>query len=118
MKTVRFYEHGGPEVLQVEDVAEPQPRVGEILVSVEAAGVNFTDIGSRRGKALRAPVSFPYTPGVEIAGTVVGVGEGVSRFKTGDRVLALIPHGGYSEAIAVPEVLAVGIPADTIVTAC
>ncbi len=111
MKTVRFYEHGGPEVLRVEDVAAPQPQAGEILVAVEAAGVNFTDISSRRGKALRVPVSFPYTPGVEVAGTVVGLGEGAARFKKGDRVLALIPHGGYSEMVVIPETAAVPIPA-------
>jgi NADPH2:quinone reductase len=115
MKTVRFYEHGGPEVLKVEDVNAPRPRPGEILIEVEVIGLNFTDVSARKGGTLRSPLTFPYTPGVEVAGRVRELTEGSTRFRVGDRVVALVPQGGYSELVAVPEALTIKIP-DTIET--
>ena len=103
MKTVRFHRHGGPEVLKVEEVESPQPKAREILVRVESIGVNFTDLSARKGATLRTPLPLPYTPGVEVAGTVHGLGEGATRFHLGQRVVALVPHGGYAEEVVIPE---------------
>lgn len=106
MKAIRVHELGAPEVLRYEDVAEPKPQCGEVLVKVEAAGVNYLDIyyrsGFHWGGHHRRPL--PYIPGAEAAGSVVEVGAEVSGFKIGDRVAYGISngYGSYAEYYAVP----------------
>jgi NADPH:quinone reductase len=84
MKAIRVNKFGGPEVLQLEDVPDPIPKAGEVLVRVAAAGINPFETYVRAGNY--GPRSFPYTPGVDAGGVVEAVGEGVSRVKPGDRV--------------------------------
>ena len=86
MRAVRYAEHGGPEVLTVEDVERPTPGHGDLLVRVEAAGINPVDTYFREGEY---PVpELPWTPGSDAAGVVEAVGEGVEGFTVGDRVFA------------------------------
>jgi NADPH:quinone reductase len=87
---------GGPEMLVPEQRAVPTPGDGEILVKVAAAGVNRPDVMQRKGH-YPPPPGAPDIPGLEIAGEVVALGAGVKRWKTGDRVMALVPGGGYAE---------------------
>ncbi len=105
MRSIRLHAHGGPEVLQLDEVPAPVPKAGEVLVRVKAAGVNFIDIYQRKGLY---PVALPYTPGSEGAGVVEQAGEG---FAAGDRVLWATHPGGYCELLAVPAAKLVRIPA-------
>jgi NADPH2:quinone reductase len=84
MKAIRVHEFGGPEVLRLEEVPDPQPGPGQVVVRVRAAGVNPVDTYIRTG-SYRSQV-LPYTPGSDAAGTVEAVGEGVTRVAVGDRV--------------------------------
>lgn len=85
MKAIRVHEFGGPEVLKSEDVPEPSPAAGQVLVRVRAAGVNPVDTYIRSGAHAVKP-ALPYTPGLDAAGEVAAVGEGVTRFTVGQRV--------------------------------
>jgi NADPH2:quinone reductase len=97
MKAIRVRETGGPEVLQLEELDEPQAGAGQVLVRVRAAGVNPVDTYIRAGAYAKKP-DLPYTPGMDAAGTVEQVGEGVSRVKAGDRVyVAGSISGTYAE---------------------
>lgn len=106
MKAVRVHELGGPEVLRYEETPDSQPKSGEVLIKIEAAGVNFLDIyyrsgfhwGGHRGRPL------PYIPGAEASGIVVEVGAEVEDIKVGDRVAYGISngYGSYAELYAVP----------------
>ena len=97
MKAIRVREFGGPEVLRLEDVPELRPGPGEIVVRVKAAGVNPVDAYIRSGTYARKP-TLPYTPGMDAAGVVESVGEGVARVAAGDRVyLAGTLSGTYAE---------------------
>ena len=97
MKAIRVHEFGGPEVLRLEEVADPQPGEGEVLVRVRAAGVNPVDTYIRSGGHAIKP-SLPYTPGLDAAGVVEAVGEGVTRVAAGDRVYtAGTVSGAYAE---------------------
>jgi NADPH2:quinone reductase len=87
---------GGPEVLVPEQRPVPTPAEGEILVKVAACGVNRPDVMQRQG-LYPPPPGAPDIPGLEIAGEVVALGPGVKRWKTGDRVMALVIGGGYAE---------------------
>ena len=85
MKAIRVHEFGGPEVLRVEDVEEPRPSAGQVVVRVRAAGVNPVDTYIRGGgHAVKPPL--PYTPGLDAAGEVEAVGDGVERVRAGQRV--------------------------------
>ncbi len=97
MKAIRVHEFGGPEVMRLEEVPDPVPRPGQVVVRVHAAGVNPVDTYIRSGMYSReAPL--PYTPGTDAAGVVEAVGEGVGRFKVGDRVYtAGTISGAYAE---------------------
>jgi NADPH:quinone reductase len=77
MKAARFHKTGGPEVLIYEDVPDPVPGAGQILLKVEAAGVNYVDIMGRRGDPLHEPTPLPFIVGYEMAGTVADLGAGV-----------------------------------------
>ncbi|MET0984261.1 MAG: NAD(P)H-quinone oxidoreductase [Steroidobacteraceae bacterium] len=101
---------GGPEVLKPVSLARPEPGAGEILVKVAAAGINRPDILQRQG-GYPPPPGAPATPGLEIAGEVVALGEGVKRYRIGDRVCALVPGGGYAEFCIAAEDNALPIPA-------
>lgn len=100
---------GGPEALVPQEIAVPQPGDGEILVKVAAAGVNRPDVAQRRG-VYPPPKGAPETPGLEIAGEVVALGKGLTRWKTGDKVMALVVGGGYAEYCLAYENHALPIP--------
>lgn len=87
---------GGPDVLQADTVAVPAPDAGQILIKVAAAGVNRPDVLQRQG-AYPAPKGHSEIPGLEVAGEVAAIGEGVIGFKPGDAVMALVNGGGYAE---------------------
>jgi len=99
MRAIEISEPGGPDVLHVVQRPVVEPRADEVLIRVEAAGVNRPDVMQRMGK-YPPPPGAPDIPGLEIAGTVVTPGE--SRFRSGDRVCALVAGGGYAEYCAVP----------------
>ena len=107
MRAVRVHETGGPEVLRVEEVPEPSPGPGEVLVRVERAGVNFIDVYHRTGLY---PKHLPFTPGVEGAGIVEAAGEGVVAMAAGDRVAWAMVPGGYAERAVVPAWKLVRLP--------
>ena len=90
MKAITIHEHGGPEVLRFEDVATPQCGPGEVLIRLEAAGINRFDVTARRGVVPYAKVRFPLVLGVEGAGRIVEVGDGVEAFRVGDRVAPVL----------------------------
>jgi NADPH:quinone reductase len=103
MKAIRVHQFGGPEVLRLEEVPDPKPGQGEILVRVHAAGVNPVDAYIRSGAyAVKPPL--PYTPGSDAGGVVESIGEGVKSFKPGDRVYVAPPFAGtYAELAVAPE---------------
>ncbi|MFG1182452.1 NAD(P)H-quinone oxidoreductase [Xanthobacter versatilis] len=100
---------GGPEVLVPGNRPVPAPAAGELLVKVEAAGINRPDVMQRKG-LYPPPPGASDIPGLEIAGTVVALGEGASRFKLGDRVCALVTGGGYAQYCTTHEATALPIP--------
>lgn len=108
MKAIRIHRTGGPKVLKYEDAPEPQPGEGQAVVRIEAVGVNFIDVYFRTG--LYMPPSFPYTPGMEAAGTVSSVGPGVTEVRVGDRVAYAMQAGAYAEYAAVPAWKLVNLP--------
>src|SRR3954464_10349225 len=108
MRAIRVHETGGPEALSVEDIEAPSPGPGELLIDVEATGVNFIEIYYREGLY---PMERPFTPGSEAAGTVRGVGSGVTGLDVGDRVVSQNVKGAYAQRAVVPADKAVRIPA-------
>jgi putative PIG3 family NAD(P)H quinone oxidoreductase len=110
MTTIAIRAPGGPEMLVPEQRPTPVPGPGEILVKVAAAGVNRPDVMQRRG-LYPPPKGAPDIPGLEIAGTVAACGAGVTRWKTGDQVAALVIGGGYAEYCIAVEGHALPIPA-------
>src|ERR1700744_2149588 len=110
MKAVVITYPGGPEVLQLQDRPKPSFSSNEVLVKVSAAGINRPDIFQRKGN-YPPPAGAPQDiPGLEIAGTIAEVGAGVSRWKVGDKVCALITGGGYAEYCNVPEGQCLPVP--------
>ncbi|WP_428031216.1 NAD(P)H-quinone oxidoreductase [Ancylobacter sp.] len=101
---------GGPEALVPEQRPIPAPGAGEILVKVAAAGVNRPDVMQRKG-LYPPPPGAPDIPGLEIAGEVVALGEGVSRWAIGDKVCALVSGGGYAQYCLADEGSALPVPA-------
>jgi NADPH2:quinone reductase len=99
MKAVRFHRTGGPEVLVVEDVPIPAPGFGEILIRVEAAGINYADTMRRNGDPYAEPSPPPYVPGIEVAGTVEAHGPGVEAPAVGTSVFASPEGGGYAQYV-------------------
>ncbi len=94
MKAIRLHAHGGPEVLVYEDVPDPVPGPGQVLIRVEAASVNFADTMRRRNLPYPYPSEPPFTPGGEVAGTVARLGEGVTHLEVGAPVFAFVGEGG------------------------
>jgi NADPH:quinone reductase len=107
MKAIRVHQSGGPEVLQLEDVAEPRPDPGEALVRLEATGLNFIEVYQRRGLY---SVPLPWVPGSEGAGQVSEVGAGVTAIKPGDRVASVNLIGSYAEMARAPAERLVALP--------
>ncbi len=109
MKAVVVKKHGDVSVLEMTERPDPAPGKGEILISVKAAGVNFADVLARLGIYKAAPKP-PFVPGIEVAGTVEALGDGVEGFAAGDRVMAFCTFGGYAEKVAVPTAYAFKVP--------
>ncbi|HET7876079.1 MAG TPA: NADPH:quinone oxidoreductase family protein [Methylomirabilota bacterium] len=109
MKAVRFHQFGGPEMLKWEEVPDPEVRPRDVLIKVEAAGVNFADLMRRQGKYTTRD-AFPAMLGTEAAGTVVTVGADVREFKAGDRVVCRAPRGCQAELVATPAVTVNRLP--------
>ncbi|CAL9025713.1 unnamed protein product [Prunus brigantina] len=101
MKAVVITTPGGPEVLQLQEVEDPELKDNEVLIKVEATALNRADILQRKGMYPPPPGSSPYL-GLECSGTIEAVGKQVSRFQVGDKVCALLSGGGYAEKVAVP----------------
>ena len=113
MKAVRFHEYGGPDVLRYEDVAVPEPGAGQVRLRVAATSFNGVDANIRGGGMQGPiPVVLPHTPGIDVAGTVDALGEGVSDVAVGDAVVAFLPMA--ADGAAAEHVLA---PADILAAA-
>ena len=109
MRAIQITKTGGPEVLELVELPQPEPKAGEALVKIAASGVNFIDTYLREG---RYPAPLPFVPGQEAAGTVVALGEGVSEFAVGDRVAWAHTRGAYAEFACVPVSALVRVPAE------
>ena len=109
MTAIEIERPGGPEVLRAVQRPVPNLAPGEVLVQVEAAGVNRPDVMQRLGK-YPPPPGASDIPGLEIAGTIVSVADGASRWHVGDRICALVSGGGYAEYCAAPAVQCLPIP--------
>lgn len=107
MKAIRVSRTGAPEVLEYVDVEPPAPKAGEVLLRVEAAGVNFVDAYNRSG-LYKQPL--PFTSGSEAAGIVEAAGDGVTEWKKGDRVAFARQPGAYAEFVVVPAKSLVPLP--------
>jgi NADPH2:quinone reductase len=99
MRAIQIKKTGGPEVMELVELPTPKPGTGQVLVKVEAAGVNFIDTYLREG---RYPAELPFTPGQEAAGTIAALGAGVSGFAVGDRVAWNGTRGTYAEFACAP----------------
>jgi NADPH:quinone reductase-like Zn-dependent oxidoreductase len=100
MQAVQARRYGTPEVLVLEEVPVPRPGLGQVLIKVESAGVNFSDVKRRRDDPYPFPTALPYTPGGEVAGTVEALGDGVEGPPVGTPVFALAGDdgsGGYAQ---------------------
>ena len=109
MTAIAIREPGGPDVLEPRQIPRPEPAHGEILIKVAAAGVNRPDTIQRMG-LYPPPPGASETPGLEVAGEVVATGPGVTLWKTGDRVCALVGGGGYAEYCVAHEAHALPMP--------
>ena len=109
MTAIAITAPGGPQVLKPVEIRIPRPGPGQVLVKVAAAGVNRPDIMQRMG-LYPAPPGAPETPGLEVAGTVVALGQAVTRHKLGDKVTALVAGGGYAQFCVADESLALPVP--------
>lgn len=107
MKAIRVHQIGEPDVMQLEEMAVPQPGPGQALVKIEASGVNFIDIYERTGVY---PMPLPFTPGDEGAGVVEAVGPDVETVSPGDRVAYCMVPGTYSEYTLAPSEKLVAVP--------
>jgi len=101
MKAILCRQYGPPETLTLEEVKSPLPGRGQVVVKVHAAAVNFPDTLIIENKYQFKP-PLPFSPGGEVAGTIAALGEGVTGFQLGDRVLAVCTWGGYAEEVVVP----------------
>ncbi len=109
MKAIEAEAYGDSDELSVVDVPTPEPGAGEVRIEIEAAGINFADIMQRRGHYPGGP-DAPYVPGMEAAGTVDAVGEGVDDLSVGDRVVGMLDTGGYAEYVTAPADLLFPVP--------
>jgi NADPH:quinone reductase-like Zn-dependent oxidoreductase len=103
MRAIRVYGYGGPEQLRLERTERPQPQAGEVLLHVYAVDVNPIDWKIRQGLMKDfMPLTFPYTPGIEVAGVVEAVGPAVTTCETGQAVFGQVARGAYAEYVTVP----------------
>lgn len=109
MTAITIPAFGGPEVLKAADVPVPQPGANELLIKVAAAGINRPDVMQRMG-LYPAPKGHSVLPGLEVAGVVAAVGQGSTRFKVGDRVMALVNGGGYAPYAVADEGATLSVP--------
>lgn len=114
MKAIQLSRFGGPDVLELVDLPAPVPQAGEVLVRVRAAGINFFEVLMRADRYAVTP-QLPMVPGVEVAGMVEAVGQGVDTALLGSRVAAPLfasqrPHGGYAELVTIDADLVVPLP--------
>jgi NADPH2:quinone reductase len=107
MKAIIVRQNGGPEQLRYENIEQPKPGNGQVLVKVAAAGVNFIDVYQRNGLY---KVPLPFVPGQEGAGVIELVGDGVANWKPGDRVAYVTTPGSYAEYAVVPASALVKVP--------
>ncbi len=109
MKAVLCKSWGDPSTLTIEDVPSPPITGGEVRIGVHASGINFADILMVAGQYQFRP-PFPFSPGLEVAGEVLEIGDGVDNVKIGDRVMAICNYGGYAEEVIVPAPMVVPLP--------
>ncbi|MGE5746996.1 MAG: quinone oxidoreductase family protein, partial [Solirubrobacterales bacterium] len=117
MKVVEVTEIGGPEVLEVAERDDPVAGPGQVVVRVRAANVNPTDLGARQGLGRQTPPDPPFVLGWDLAGKVTALGEGVTDFSEGDRVVGMVQWydqggsvGAYAESVAVDAEWLVPLP--------
>ena len=113
MRAVLVHNFGGADVLKLDDIQKPSPNSGEVLVRVEVAGVNYIDVYMRTGayaKSHTYETPLPMTIGMEAAGTVAAIGDGVQNFEVGDRVAYCLSRGSYAEFSVVPAWRLVKVP--------
>src|SRR3954465_7239011 len=102
--------------VSVQERPDPEPGAGEVLVRVHAAGLNGADMLQRKGGYPAPPGSPPDIPGLELAGEVVGLGPGATRFDEGDRVMAIVGGGGQGELAVLHERQAMPVPSELSLT--
>jgi putative PIG3 family NAD(P)H quinone oxidoreductase len=110
MRAITITSPGGPDVLRLAEVPDPVPGPGEVLIDVTASGVNRADLLQRQGFYPPPPGAPPY-PGLECSGRISSVGAGVTQWKPGDEVCALLSGGGYAERVTVPAGQVLPVPA-------
>lgn len=110
MKAVVCKQWGPPDSLVIEELPDLLPGAGEVTIDVHAAGVNFPDVLIIQNKYQSKP-ALPFTPGSELAGVVRAVGDGVSQYKPGDRVIAFVGHGAFAQQACVPVQAVMPMPA-------
>ncbi len=111
MKQIWITRHGAPEVLVLREAPDPTPAAGEVRVRVKASGINFADLMARIGIYPDAPPP-PMVVGYEVAGVIDAVGEGVDASRVGQRVLAAVRFGGYSDTVCAKNEFAIEMPAE------
>ncbi|MGE0848999.1 MAG: NADPH:quinone oxidoreductase family protein [Hyphomicrobiaceae bacterium] len=109
MKAMLSRSAGGPETLRLEELPDPRPGPGEVLLAVKACGVNYPDVLIIEDKYQYKPPR-PFAPGGEVAGVIESIGPGVTQFKPGDRVIGSTISGGMSEKVAVPAEVCIAMP--------
>jgi putative PIG3 family NAD(P)H quinone oxidoreductase len=109
MHAITMTKPGGPEVLRWTEVPDPKPQAGEVVIDIAATAVNRADLMQRQGKYPPPPGAAEYL-GLECSGTITAVGRGVTEWRVGDEVCALLAGGGYAERVAVPAAQLLPIP--------
>ncbi|WP_030343396.1 quinone oxidoreductase family protein [Streptomyces californicus] len=112
MRIVRHYEHGAPSVLRLEEVEKPQPGPGQVLIRAEAIGVTFAEVQRRQGIPIGGHAGLPGAPGGDVAGTVEALGEGVTGFAVGDRVVGDVDRDAYADYVVTGTDWLIKIPQD------
>ncbi|MFJ4732450.1 zinc-binding alcohol dehydrogenase family protein [Streptomyces sp. NPDC088770] len=112
MRIVRHYEHGAPSVLRLEEAEKPRPGPGQVLIRAEAVGVTFAEVQRRQGIPVGGHAELPGAPGGDVAGTVEAVGEGVTDFAAGDRVVGDVDHSAYADYVVTGAEFLIKIPQD------
>ncbi|SIS86548.1 quinone oxidoreductase family protein [Chryseobacterium gambrini] len=110
MKVSRFHQNGNPDVLVYEEIETPKPNAGEVLIKIESVGVNYADTIRRRGDNYPEPSPVPFILGIEVAGTIEELGEGVDNLAIGTRVFAIPGSGGYAQYIPISATAVIPLP--------